>query len=189
MIKHQILVLLPILPMFSVLSADYGQSTFAPDFDPWTHVDVFSRSLTYKSLSLSYNVVKTGPGPKILVRDQKWVLYELKHQSLLLYSENQQFKFQVHSKGKGPVVVELARLLLHSWRKRQCSDLRTKYTYVIVYSSNCIFCWFFISISLMLSCIYSLSSSVDFLIPVLFWKGLLPKESPHIYSENSVFWV
>ena len=61
MIKHQILILLPILPMFSVLSADYGQSAFAPDFDPWTQVDVFSRSLTYKSLSLSYNVVKAGP--------------------------------------------------------------------------------------------------------------------------------
>ena len=61
MIKHQILVLLPTLPMFSVLSADYVQSAFAPDFDPWTHVDVFSRSLTYKSLSLSYNVVKAGP--------------------------------------------------------------------------------------------------------------------------------
>ena len=59
--KHQILVLLPILPMFSVLSADYGRSAFAPDFDPWTHVDVFSRSLTYNSLSLSYNVVKAGP--------------------------------------------------------------------------------------------------------------------------------
>ena len=44
-----------------VLSADYGQSAFTPDFDPWTHFDVFSRSLTYKSLSLSYNVVNAGP--------------------------------------------------------------------------------------------------------------------------------
>ena len=42
-------------------TADCGQSAFAPDFDPWTHVDVFSRSLTYKSLLLSYNVVKAGP--------------------------------------------------------------------------------------------------------------------------------
>ena len=47
--------------MFSLLSAEYGQSAFAPDFDPWTDVDIFSLSLTYKSLSLSYYVVKAGP--------------------------------------------------------------------------------------------------------------------------------
>ena len=129
MIKHQILVLLPILPMFSVLSADYGQSAFAPDFDPWTHVDVFSRSLNYKSLLLSYNVVKAGP--KVGA-----VRVETSESSGVIGKST----VQIPSAFKRKQSVELARLLHHSWRKRQCSDLRTKCTYVFVYSSNCIFC-------------------------------------------------
>ena len=43
-----------ILDKFSLLSASFGLSGFAPDYDPWTYVDNFGRSAIYKSLISSH---------------------------------------------------------------------------------------------------------------------------------------
>ena len=39
---------------FSLLSASFGRSAFSPEYDPWTHVDVFGRGKIFKSLVSTY---------------------------------------------------------------------------------------------------------------------------------------
>ena len=48
------------LDKFSLLSASFGQSGFSADYDPWTYVDTFGRSVIYKSLVSSHRSVSSG---------------------------------------------------------------------------------------------------------------------------------
>ena len=48
------------LEKFSELSSSFGQSAFAPDYDPWTYVDGFGRAAIYKTLVSSYRSVLSG---------------------------------------------------------------------------------------------------------------------------------
>ena len=49
------------LAKFIDLSSSFGRSAFAPDYDPWTYVDIFGRSKIYKSLLASYRVALSTP--------------------------------------------------------------------------------------------------------------------------------
>ena len=48
------------LGKFSQLSASFGQSGFAADYDPWSYVDEFGRSALYKALLASHRSVFSG---------------------------------------------------------------------------------------------------------------------------------
>ena len=48
------------LDKFSLLSASFGQSGFSADYDPWTYVATFGRSVIYKSLVSSHRSVSSG---------------------------------------------------------------------------------------------------------------------------------
>ena len=48
------------LEKFSEMSSSFGQSAFAPDYDPWTYVDGFGRSAIYKTFVSSYRSVLSG---------------------------------------------------------------------------------------------------------------------------------
>ena len=48
------------LGKFSQLSASFGQSGFAADYDPWSYVDEFGRSALYKALLASHRSVLSG---------------------------------------------------------------------------------------------------------------------------------
>ena len=49
------------LEKFPHLSASFGQSTFASEYDPWTYVDAFGRSKIYRGLLVSYKAVTSVP--------------------------------------------------------------------------------------------------------------------------------
>ena len=49
------------LAKFIDFASSFGRSAFAPDYDPWTYVDNFGRSKTYKSLLASYRVALSTP--------------------------------------------------------------------------------------------------------------------------------
>ena len=46
---------------FSFLSANFGRTAFAADYDHWTFIDFFGHSRIYKSLLTSYKAVIAGP--------------------------------------------------------------------------------------------------------------------------------
>ena len=49
------------LSKFSLLSSDFDRSAFSSEYDPWTYVDFFGRSVIFKSLLNTYKSVISGP--------------------------------------------------------------------------------------------------------------------------------
>ena len=49
------------LAEFIDLASSFGRSAFAPDYDPWTYMDIFGCSKIYKSLLASYLVALSTP--------------------------------------------------------------------------------------------------------------------------------